>query len=155
KRALAMRERTLGTNHPDVAVTLNNLAMLYAASGDAKNALAYSRRASASVIARIANEGSNQIDAGAGMVDARAGSFRRHVANLATAARNGIEPLPVMRGEALEIAQWAMQSTAAAAVEQMALRFASGDGALAALVRARQDLAGVARTNDKLLIEAL
>ena len=29
KRALAVREKTLGPDHPDVAQTLNNLALLY------------------------------------------------------------------------------------------------------------------------------
>jgi tetratricopeptide (TPR) repeat protein len=30
KRALAIRETALGANHPDVAQTLNNLALVYA-----------------------------------------------------------------------------------------------------------------------------
>src|SRR5438445_648492 len=32
-RALAIREKTLGPNHPDVAVSLNNLAALYRTQG--------------------------------------------------------------------------------------------------------------------------
>ena len=155
KRALAIRERTLGANHPDVAVTLDNLAVLYGASGDDKNALAYSRRASAAAIARATIGGSGPPDLSGGLVNARAGYFRRHIANLATAARKGLEPLPALRGEALEMAQRAVQSSTGTAVDQMALRFASGDGTLASLVRERQDLAAAARANDKLLVDAL
>ncbi len=40
----------------------------------------------------------------------------RHVANLAVAAHNRIEPAPPLAYEALEIAQWASQSSAAAAI---------------------------------------
>jgi tetratricopeptide (TPR) repeat protein len=51
KRALGIEEKALGAGHPDVARTLNNLAVLSASSGNAENALAYSRKATASVIA--------------------------------------------------------------------------------------------------------
>ena len=43
----------------------------------------------------------------------------RHVANLAVAAREGIEPAPSLAHEALEVAQWASQSSAAAAIQQI------------------------------------
>lgn len=152
KRALAAREELAETNHPDLAATLDNLATLYAESGSEKNALTYSRRAIAAVIARAANEPS---DLSSGSVDVRPGYFRRHLANLAAAARKGLEPLPALRDEALGIAQWAIQSSAATAVEQMSLRFASGDNALASLVRDRQDLTAAARASDRLLTEAL
>lgn len=155
KSALATRERVLGASHPDVAATLDNLAVLYDAMGDDKNALAYSRRASAAVIARAAAEASGQVDMTDRSFDARAGYFRHFLRNAARASRKGIEPASALASEALEIAQWAVQSSAANAVQQMALRFASTDGALASLVRERQDLASVARTSEKLLVEAL
>jgi Flp pilus assembly protein TadD len=34
ERALAIREKAVGAEHPDVAITLNNLAMLYDSRGD-------------------------------------------------------------------------------------------------------------------------
>src|SRR5262245_40201561 len=49
----------------------------------------------------------------------------RHVANLAIAARKGIEPAPSLAHEALEVAQWASQSSAAAAIQHMSTRLAS------------------------------
>jgi tetratricopeptide (TPR) repeat protein/CHAT domain-containing protein len=155
KRALAVREQALGPNHPDVAATLDDLAILYGATGDDRNALAYSRRAGAAVISRVSTEAASQLDTGERSVDARAGYFRHQLASLSAAARKGIEPLPALRGEALEMAQWAVQSSTAAAVQQMALRFASAEGALASLVRERQDLASVTRTSEKILLESL
>ena len=53
------------------------------------------------------------------------------------------------------MAQWAKQSAAAAAVQQMGLRFAAGTDALAALVRERQDLSAFWRERDKALVAAL
>ena len=88
-------------------------------------------------------------------MERRASYFQRHVANLAVAARKGIEPAPSLAHEAIEVAQWASQSSAAAAVQQMGTRFASGPGALASLVRESQDLAAAWRDQDKALLDAL
>ena len=90
-----------------------------------------------------------------GLVEQRAGFFRRHVANLAAAARKGTEQEPVLGREALEVAQWASHSSAAAAVGQMSARFATGSGALAALVRESQDLSAAWRDKDRRLLDAL
>jgi len=49
----------------------------------------------------------------------------RHVANLATAARKGIEPAPSLAHEAFQVAQWASQSSAAAAIQLVSIGFAS------------------------------
>jgi hypothetical protein len=48
----------------------------------------------------------------------------RHVANLAVAARKGIEPAPLLAHEAFEVAQWASQSSAAAAIQLVSTRSA-------------------------------
>ena len=74
---------------------------------------------------------------------------------LAVAARKGIEPAPSLAHEALEVAQWASQSSAAAALQQMSTRFALGGGALASLVRESQDLAVAWRDLDEALLDAL
>jgi CHAT domain-containing protein len=157
KRALAIREKALGADHPDVAKTLNNLARLSASSGNSENALAYSRKASASVIAHAATEtaGAQHKEGAGGLVEQRADYFVRHVANLAAAAQKRLEPEAELGREALAMAQWAKQSAAAAAVQQMGLRFAAGTDALAALVRERQDLSAFWRDRDKALLAAL
>ncbi len=90
-----------------------------------------------------------------GLIEQSAYFFLHHVANLAAAGRAGLEPMPGLGHEGFEIAQWAEQSSAGAAVQQMALRFASGNDALAALVRDNQDLASAWRGQDKALIAAL
>jgi tetratricopeptide (TPR) repeat protein len=51
KRALTIREQALGTSHPDVARTLDNMAILYESRGESGSALAYSRKATAAVLA--------------------------------------------------------------------------------------------------------
>src|SRR5262249_4464574 len=62
------------------------------------------------------------------------------IANLAVRARTLLGD-----HEALELAQNATQSSAAAAIQQMSTRFASGAGALASLLRERQDLDALMR----------
>jgi CHAT domain-containing protein/Tfp pilus assembly protein PilF len=157
KRALAIREEALGKDHPSVAKTLNDLATLSAISGNSANALAYSRKATASVISHAAAEttGEKRREGAGGLLEQRTDFFVRHVTNLATAARKRLEPEVELGGEALVMAQWAKQSAAAAAVQQMGLRFAAGSDALAALVRERQDLSAFWRDRDKALLEAL
>ena len=57
--------------------------------------------------------------------------------------------------EGFEIAQWAGQSSAAAALAQMAARQAKGTGALAQVVRERQDLERQWRALDARLNDAV
>jgi CHAT domain-containing protein/Tfp pilus assembly protein PilF len=156
-RVLAIREQAFGADHPDVADTFNDLAILSASSGDSENSLAYSRKATASVIAHAATEttGAQHKEGAGGLVEQRTDYFVRHVANLAAAAQKRLEPEAELGREALAMAQWAKQSAAAAAVQQMGLRFAAGTDALAALVRERQDLSAFWRDRDKALLAAL
>jgi tetratricopeptide (TPR) repeat protein len=156
-RALAIWEKAFGQDHPEVAKTLDSLASRSAGRGDSKNALAYSRKATAAVIAHAATEATSvqQRESSGGLVEQRAVYFVRHVANLTAAAHARLEPEAQLGREALLMAQWAKQSAAAAAVQQMGLRFAGGNDALAALVRERQDLLVLQRGRDKALIAAL
>jgi CHAT domain-containing protein len=66
-----------------------------------------------------------------------------------------LKSAPLLTREALEVAQWASQSSAAAALQQMGNRFASGGGALESLVREMQDLSAAWRDKDKVLLDAL
>jgi tetratricopeptide (TPR) repeat protein len=157
KLALVIREQALGASHPDVAQNLNNIAILYEARGESGSALVYSRKATAAVLAHRTAEstGAPQTGAVGGLVEPRASYFQRHVANLAVAARKGIEPAASLAREAIEVAQWASQSSVAGAVQQMGARFASGADALASLVRDSQDLAAAWRDKDKALLDAV
>lgn len=60
-----------------------------------------------------------------------------------------------LRAEAFEAAQWALSTSAGAAVAQMSARFASGSDELAGLVRRRQDLVDRYRDLDRKLVEAI
>lgn len=157
KRALVINQQTRGVNHPDVARVLNDLALLNAAQGDVASALAYSRKATAAILAHAAaNTSSRQESSEAGgLIEKRASYFANHVANLAAAARKSLEPPLALGREAFEIAQWSNHSSAAAAVQQMAARFASGSGPLQALARESQDLGAAWRYVDGKLLDAL
>jgi tetratricopeptide (TPR) repeat protein/CHAT domain-containing protein len=157
KRALAIFEQALGANHPDVATSLNNLAILYQLQGKYGEALTWSRKAIATVVAHGFAEAPNarQPGEGTGFVKQRADYFLNHVAIAAAAALQGIEPAAALAREAFESAQRASQSSAAAAIQQMAARFGSGGDALAALVRDSQDLAAAWRAQDKRLVDVL
>ena len=142
QRSLQIREAKLGKDHPDVAISLYNLADMYQLQDKYAEALVYARKASAAVIAHAQFEGAGAQERGGtkGLVEKRAAFFRRHVLVLAAAAREGIETEAALTREGFEIAQWAVQSSAAAALTQMAARQSKGEGALAQAVRDRQDL---------------
>ncbi len=54
QRALAINTAARGENHPEVARVLNDLALLSVARGDPADAIAYSRKATATVLAHAA-----------------------------------------------------------------------------------------------------
>jgi WD40 repeat protein/CHAT domain-containing protein/tetratricopeptide (TPR) repeat protein len=152
KRSLAIREKVLNPSHPDLIGTFYGLASTDALAGNIKSALAYSRKASAA----ITNDGAVTLkDRSSGIVEQHASDFKLHVANLAAAVQKGIEPAAKLSLEALEIAQWANQSSTASALQQMTARFASRSGALSDRVRESQDLASRQRDLDRSLVVAM
>jgi CHAT domain-containing protein/tetratricopeptide (TPR) repeat protein len=157
KRALAVKEKALGPHHPDVAAVLTALAMFSSDNGKVKDALAYSREATAAVIghAATATTAAGRTGKAEGLVEQRTDYFVRHVAYLTAAARERLEPEPQLGREAFVMAQWAKQSAAAVAVQQMGARFAAGADALAGLVREGQDLSALWRERDNALIAAV
>jgi CHAT domain-containing protein/tetratricopeptide (TPR) repeat protein len=146
RRALAINEESLGPDHLEVAKNLNNLAVLGAERGDWGEAARLKRRA-----ARIV------IGARGGRSDRLAGLARRS-GDLRYAARAVYRAgggSPEARSEGFELAQWELQSEAANALSQMAVRFAKGDGPLAVVVRERQDLVAKREGEDKRLLAAI
>jgi CHAT domain-containing protein/Tfp pilus assembly protein PilF len=157
KRAFAINQSTRGENHPEVARVLNDLALLSIARGDPANAVAYSRKATAAVLAHatLGDSGGRQPREAGGLIEQRGSFFANHVASLAAAAPAGTDTSSALGKEAFEIAQWANQSSAAAAVQQLSPRFGASNDALAALVRQNQDLTAIWRDRDKALVQAL
>jgi CHAT domain-containing protein/Tfp pilus assembly protein PilF len=133
KRSLAIREKALGRGHPDVVQSLNNLADLYRAQGRYAEALPLVR------------------------ATAERGHAEQSVALpvLFAAQGKGLIPAGKAQDEALNVAQRASQSAAAAAVNKLASRLAAGSDRLAGLVRNDQDLAAEAEALDKAILEAV
>jgi len=157
ERALAINTVARGENHPEVARVLNELALLSIARNDSKNAVAYARRATATVLAHgaLGDTREPRTNEAGGLIEQRSSFFETHIASLAAAMRSRAEPDRILGEEAFEIAQWANQSSAAAAVQQLSPRFGARNDALAALVRRHQDLTAFWRDRDRALILAL
>ncbi|MGA6966604.1 MAG: hypothetical protein WBZ51_23695, partial [Xanthobacteraceae bacterium] len=96
-----------------------------------------------------------QEDGMGGVLEQRTNYFLHHLAYLDAVVQGGIEPSATVMPEAFEMMQWADQSSAGAAVQQMGLRFAAGSDALSALVRERQDLSALWRDRDNALLGAV
>ncbi len=133
KRALAIREQAVGPDHPDTAASVNNLASLYQAEGRAADAIPLTERMIASGRAQL------------GIA----------LAVLFDAQRQQIMPTEKALDEALNVIQHGTQSSAASAVNKLAVRIAAGNDRLAELVRRDQDLASEAETLDKAVVAGL
>lgn len=133
RRALAINEKALGSKHPNVATSLHNLANLYAIQGRYAQALPFIDLAIAGPQARPSD-----------VLPILLGALRKHL----------IAPDKALDG-AINVVQRANQTSAAAAVGKLAVRFAAGNDRLAQLVRRDQDLSGEAETLDKAIITAV
>jgi len=132
-RALAIREHAFGADNPDVATSQNNLAAFYQAQGRTADALPLVEKTIASG-------------------RAQSGSA---LAVLFAAAAKQLMPPEKALDQALAVVQRGNQSSAAAAVNKLAVRLAAGSDHLAELVRRDQDLAAEAEALDKTMVAAL
>jgi CHAT domain-containing protein/tetratricopeptide (TPR) repeat protein len=148
RRALAIDESVLGEEHPDLANVLNGLAALQLGGGHVVAALELSRR-SARIAAGLL---SSNTGGGTGFdLQSLRPSFDTNLEVLRRASADGLIGSPAA-GEAFATAQWVSQSAVAAALSQMAARFAVGSDALARLVREQQDATNALRALDKTLV---
>jgi CHAT domain-containing protein len=133
RRALAIREKALGAGHWEVAESLNTLALLYTRQGRYADALPLVQKtiASAQAIPSVA------------------------VPALFGAEEKGLISAAQARDDALNVLQRAAQTSAATAVNNLAVRLKAGSDRLAYLVRKDQDLAAEAATLDKAIIAAV
>ena len=151
RRALAIDEKSFGPDHPNVANSLNNLAWLLAERGDWAAAAALGRRAKPILIGRGDADGGDRNGLGKALLASNTWAFRAHARAI---YRAGAES-NASREEGFELAQWALQTSAAQALSQMSARSAKGAGPLAQLVRERQDLVARRAAEDKHLLAAV
>jgi CHAT domain-containing protein/Tfp pilus assembly protein PilF len=133
KRSLATYEKTLGPDHPDVAKSLNHLASLYADQNRYAEALPLAQRL-------IANGRAQSADV---------------LPVLIGAERNKLIAPEMALDGSLNVVQHAAQTSAASAINKLAVRLAAGSDRLAQLVRHDQDLALEADGLDKAIIAAV
>jgi len=135
KRALRIEEKRLPPEHPGIVLILNKLAELYRAQGQNAMALTMARRATSLYQKR--NWGLSTHEAVTHEALTNQSGFFTHLDLLALnpdkEARN------IMVDEAFQVFQLAQASGAASAIAKMAARFASGDDALAELIKRQQD----------------
>ena len=133
KRALAIREQAVGPDHPDTIASVNNLASLYQVEGRAIDALPLieSMIANASAQVRVA------------------------LPVLLAAQRQQLISIEKALDDALNVMQRGTQSSAASAVNKLAVRLAAGSDRLAELVRRDQDLGSEAEALDKAIVAAV
>ena len=134
RRALQIDEQSLGTDHPFLAGDLVALAGVLEQQGDWAAALPYRTRAKPLMsLSAVAARG----DISRRVIERRHGEyFRAHARALHRVDAKNPTTLP----EAFELAQLALQTSAADALSNLAARFAKGDTKLAGLVRVQQDL---------------
>jgi hypothetical protein len=123
--------------------------------GNVAEAQAVTRRATSIYRSRAVQAGADVLSSS---LRERRGSqnlFFLHVHNTLSLVSKDSLQRDILQKEAFEVAQFASETTTASAVARMAARFATGDDALAVLVRERQDSADKLRRFDKELIAAL
>ena len=133
ERALVIRERAVGPDHPDTAASLNNLAGFYRASGRAGDALP--------LVERLIAGGRAQPRVALGV--------------LADAERQQLIPSEQAVSGMLNVIERSTRSSAASAVNKLAVRLAAGSDRLAELVRRDQDLSAEAEALDKSIVSAV
>jgi CHAT domain-containing protein/tetratricopeptide (TPR) repeat protein len=157
QRALAIVEKRLGADSSIGARLLGNLGTIRAVRGDWRGSYALFKRAVAIYIGRaIRSVRSSERDARVAHSEIE---LNRHalwgvIAAAAELVKRDKRLTRAFTAETFEIAQWAMRSQAAAALSQMAARFAKRGDGLAERVRQRQDLIAAYQAAELKLIEA-
>ena len=175
KRALAIYEKALGPDHPDVARALNNLALLYDSQDHYAEAEPLYKR---SLSIRQKALGPDHPDVALAQNNLAAlyshqGRYADALPLVRTTIANKTAKtwpaLPVLLGakaakliaaaeaidDGLNVVQRASQTAAGEALNALAVRFSAGTDRLAELVRRDQDLAGESANLDKAIIAAV
>ena len=127
------REKALGPDHPDVAISLNNLADLYRAQGRYADALP--------IVQRTISQNSAKKSVAFAVL-------------YGSQSQNLISPTQALDAS-YTVLQRSASSAAGEAISKLAARFAAGTNELAQLVRKDQDLTAEADRLDKSIIAAV
>ena len=175
RRSLAIREKVLGQDHPDVARSLNNMADLYERQNryaDAeplyRRALAIRQRAvgpdhpetatstnNLAYLLRLEERVNDALPLLARLIVTGRAQARVALPVLYDAQRSQLVASGTAVDDALNTIQRGAQSSAASAVNKLAVRLAAGNDRLAELVRRDQDLGSEAESLDKSIIAAV
>lgn len=127
QRALSIAQDRLGPHHQDTIATLINLADTERRDGKWPAALAWLRRAAAAANGQLGAQFSRFTELDAWLIDA-------------VWQVSGGKPDDAAKEETFGALQRAHETSAGAALSQMAARFAAGDDTIAGLIRRQQDL---------------
>ena len=147
QEALGINERLYGANHDTIAAALNTLVLHYIQQQRWPDALGPARR-SAAISVQLSDRSKVRAPSEGGHTGS---AFRRLVQVAYGAGASSSE----LMNEGYIAAQRALDTNAALALSQLAARHATGEGAVAGLLRERQDLVQELEGRDKLLIAAV
>lgn len=153
--ALETARGLLGDEHPLVASIRVGLAKLYLRMHRFNEALEMIRGATALYRARITRGGGALDEAAASEHKKVRGLFLTHLQALASVLEQSGDNPPALFDEAFTVAQLAQTTSTAGALSNMGARFASGDDALASLLRQHQDRLGRRQALETNLLEAM
>jgi CHAT domain-containing protein len=152
-RVIAIDEKALGPEHPYVATSLNNLALLYSDQSRYAESYDYSVRSYGLLRTRFSASGYLESAGGRSELASNSRSFLSHVSLALHPEVPGDRV--ALNAEAFEALQLTRSSSAGRAAQQMALRFAAKDDAVAKIVRRQQDLQSQHAKLEAKLIEAM
>ena len=175
KRSLAIREKVLGPDHPDVARSLNNMADLYERQKRYTDAEPLYRRALAireravgldhpetatstnnlAYLLRLEDRTADALPLLNRLIASGRAQPRVALSILFDARMKDLLPPEQAFDDALNVIQRGAQSSAASAVNKLAVRMAAGNDRLAELVRQDQDLGSEAEKLDKSIMTAV
>lgn len=175
KRSLAIREKVLGADHPDVARSLNNMADLYERQNRYADAEPLYRRAlsirergvgldhpetatstnNLANLLRLEDRVNDALPLLARLIVTGRAQVRVALPALYDAQQKQLLAQGTALDDALSVIQRGAQSSAASAVNKLAVRLAAGNDRLAELVRRDQDLGSEAESLDKSIMSAV
>lgn len=143
ERALSIREKAYGFDHPNVAKSLNSLAKLHRKFGDEEISHNYAMRAAQIFKERaIRAAGGNLADQinSDNEISYRKNYFYDHIIIASHLSSSEPKMSRELMSNAYSSGQFALQTSAGAALEKAAARFSSSNNRVARIVKERQNL---------------